>query len=363
MIAYFDYLPEYRRLKEQIDAAVMGVLSSGRLILGPEVEAFEREFAAYTGAAAAVGVASGTDSVILALKALGIGEGDEVLTVANAGVPTVAAIRSAGATPRFVDVDPESMNMDASLLEEALTPRTRCILPVHLYGRPAAIDEIVELARERELSVIEDCSHAHGGAYRGRHVGCFGRIGCFSFYPTKNLGAYGDGGICITQDEEIAGRLRRLRMYGLEEGLGAGSEGMNSRLDELQAAILRVKLRHLDESLAERRRLARLYLERLAGSAYRLPQAPEGCDHAYHLFVIRCDDRDGAIARLRAAGIGHAVHYPIAVHLMPAYRGLGYAEGELPETEAACREVLSLPLYAGLDPAAVEAVSEALRGS
>jgi dTDP-4-amino-4,6-dideoxygalactose transaminase len=363
VIAYFDYLPEYRRLKDEIDAAVMGVLSSGRLILGPQVESFEREFARYCGTAAAVGVASGTDSMILALKALGIGEGDEVLTVANAGVPPVAAIRSAGASPRFADVDAESMNVDVDSLEAALTSRTRCILPVHLYGRPAPIDEIIELAQAHDLPVIEDCSHAHGGAYLGRHVGSFGRIGCFSFYPTKNLGAYGDGGICITQDGEMESKLRRLRMYGLEEGLGAGSDGMNSRLDELQAAILRVKLRHLDESVAERRRLAELYLERLAGTKYQLQGAPPGSAHAYHLFVIRCDDREAAIGRLEAAGIGHAVHYPIPVHLMPAYEGLGYAEGDLPATEVACREVLSLPLYAGLEPEAVEAVSEALSRS
>jgi dTDP-4-amino-4,6-dideoxygalactose transaminase len=360
MITYFDYLPEYRRLKSEIDAAIQRVLDSGRLILGAEVEAFEEEFAAYTGAVGAVGVASGTDSMILALKALEIGEGDEVITVANSGVPPIAAIRAAGATPSFVDVEADSLLLDASALERALTPRCRCIIVIHLYGRPVVMAPIADFAQAHDLKLIEDCSHAHGAFHRGQHVGSSGDIACFSFYPTKNLGAYGDGGLCLSGDKALLDRLRLLRVYGLEDGKVAGPEGLNSRLDELQAAILRIKLGHLEESLEMRRSLARLYSERLADGPYGLPAVTPGDEHAFHLFVIRCPDREQAISRLEKAGIGHAVHYGEPVHLMRAYRFLGLGRGTLPETERGCDEVLSLPLYPGLPEDAPERVSEVL---
>jgi dTDP-4-amino-4,6-dideoxygalactose transaminase len=360
MIPFFDYLPEYHRLKGEIDGAIQRVLDSGRLILGTEVDTFEREFAAFTGSRGAVGVASGTDSMILALKALGIGEGDEVITVANSGVPPVAAIRAAGAMPRFADVEEESLLLDPYALEQALTAATRCIILIHLYGRPASIATILDFARRHDLKVIEDCSHAHGATHRGRHVGSFGDIGCFSFYPTKNLGAYGDGGICISGDEELLERLRLLRMYGLEDGTVAGLEGLNSRLDELQAAILRVKLSHLGESLGMRRRLARRYRELLQGGPYALPVSADGDQHAYHLYAIRCADRKAAVSRLEKASIGHAIHYGEPVHLMRAYSFLGYGRGALPVTEKGCGEVLSLPLYPGLAESELEKVAEAL---
>jgi len=360
MISFFDYLPEYRRLKEEIDGAIQRVLESGSLILGTEVDSFEREFAAFTGSHGAVGVASGTDSMILALKALGVGEADEVITVANSGVPPVAAIRAAGAIPRFVDVEAESLLMDASALERALTPATRCIILIHLYGRPAALEAILDFARAHDLKVIEDCSHAHGATHGGRHVGSFGDIGCFSFYPTKNLGAYGDGGLCVSGDEQLLERLRLLRMYGLSDGTVAGLEGLNSRLDELQAAILRVKLSHLGETLEMRRRLAQRYGELLAGGPYALPAAEDGDEHGYHLYAIRCPDRQEVVSRLDKAAIGHAMHYGEPVHLMRAYSFLGYGRGTLPVTEKGCGEVLSLPLYPGLTLSDIEKVAEAL---
>jgi len=360
MIPYFDYLPEYRRLKGEIDGAIQRVIDSGRLILGSEVESFEREFAAFTGSRGAVGVASGTDSMILALKALDIGEGHEVITVANSGVPPVAAIRAAGAMPRFVDVEAGSLLIDVSALEQALTPATRCIIVIHLYGRPAELGALLQFARAHDLKVIEDCSHAHGAMHGSRHVGSFGDIGCFSFYPTKNLGAYGDGGLCISGDERLLERLRLLRMYGLEDGTVTGLEGLNSRLDELQAAILRVKLSHLGESLEMRRRLAGRYRELLREGPYALPEAAAGDEHAYHLYAIRCPDRREALSRLESASIGHAIHYGEPVHLMRAYSFLGYGEGALPVTEKGCGEVLSLPLYPGLAESELNKVAEAL---
>ena len=256
MIPFFDYRPHYQALRREIDEAVRRVIDSGRLILGPEVDAFEGEFASYVGTAGAVGVNSGTDALILALRALEVGPGDEVLTVANAGVPPVAAIRAVGALPRFVDVSPASLLLDPARLEQARTKRTRCVIPVHLYGRPAAMKQILEFASHHDLAVIEDCAQAHGARIDERHVGTFGSIGCFSFYPTKNLGAFGDGGAIVSNDPALLGRVRALRFYGFDAARSAQHEGVNSRLDELQAAILRVKLTHLEEDLASRRDLA-----------------------------------------------------------------------------------------------------------
>jgi dTDP-4-amino-4,6-dideoxygalactose transaminase len=360
MIAYFDYRPEYRRLQSEIHSAVQRVFGSGQLILGPEVHAFEGELAAYVGCDHAVGVASGTDAITLALRALGVGAGDEVITVANAGVAPVAAIRAAGATPVFAEVDDDGLLIDPARLEERRTPRTRSVMPVHLYGRPAAMASIGEFAARHGLAVIEDCAHAHGARYRGSHVGALGAIGCFSFYPTKVLGAYGDGGACVTRDPDLARRLRELRMYGFDERRSSVAEGFNSRLDELQASILRVKLAHLDETLAERRALAQRYLDLLAGSSLTLPRIPAETEHAFHLFVVRTAQRDRLVAAMERAEIGHGVHYAEPVHLMQAYAFLGGSRGDLPITEAACRSVLSLPLYPGLDRRDVDRVAECL---
>jgi len=361
VIPFFDYRPLYRALKPEIDAAIARVLDSGHLILGPEVEAFEREFAAHIGVEHAVGVNSGTDAIKLALRALGVGHGDEVITVANAGVPGVAAIRETGATPRFVDVCRDTLLLDPGRLEGVLGPRVRAVLVTHLYGGAVPIEPVLDVARVYGLKVVEDCAQAHGTTWRGRPVGGFGDVGCFSFYPTKNLGAFGDGGRCVTRDAAIAGRVRALRMYGFHAGDGhAHVEGVNSRLDEVQAAILRVKLAQLERVVAERRRLAGEYLSALRGAPYGLPAPSEDEGHSYHLFVVRVHARDRTTAALREAGIGCRVHYPEPVHLMEAYRGLGPEAGSLPASERAAAEVLSLPLYPGLTGEQVRAVARAL---
>jgi dTDP-4-amino-4,6-dideoxygalactose transaminase len=360
VVRYFDYRPEYRALKDEIDDAIARVLESGRLILGPEVEGLEREFADYAGVTEAIGLNSGTDALILALRAQGIGRGDEVLTVANAGVPPVAAIRAVGATPTFVDVLPGTLLMDASKIEGALTPRTRCIIPVHLYGQPAEILAVLEAARRNDLRVVEDCAQAHGARYRGRHVGSFGDVGCFSFYPTKNLGALGDGGLCVTSDAALAAELRRQRMYGFDGDRHAHSEGLNSRLDEVQAAVLRVKLRHLEANLEGRRALAQRYRDGLPASACAPLELAADVRHAYHLFVVRAPRRERLLEHLRARGIGFGLHYPEPVHRMQAYAFLGVGPDALPVTERSAEEVLSLPLYPGLAEGAVDRVIEAL---
>jgi dTDP-4-amino-4,6-dideoxygalactose transaminase len=361
MIPYFDYRPEYRRMQAEIDAAIERVLGSGQLILGAEVEGLERETAELIGVREAVGVNSGTDALILALRALDFGKGDEVITVNNAGVPPVAAIRAAGATPRFVDVDPRTLLLDPTALGQALGPRTRGLLAVHLYGQPAPMGPILRFASEHGLQVVEDCAQATGATYDGRPVGGLGVIGCFSFYPTKNVGAFGDGGLCATDDPGLAERLRMLRTYGFRAGdRHAHIEGLNSRLDELQAAVLRTKLQRLSETLAERRRLAGLYIDGLRGSAVQLPATGERGTHTYHLFVVRLRDRTRGLVSLQRAGIGYGIHYAEPVHLMEAYRFLGYREGQFPVSESACREVISLPLYPGLPDAAVKQTVQAL---
>jgi aminotransferase EvaB len=348
MIPFFDYRPQYRRLRREIDEAVRGVIESGHLILGPEGEAFEREFASFVGSAGAVGVNSGTDALILALRALEIGSGDEVLTVANAGVPPVAAIRAVGALPRFVDVSPRDLLLNAETLECARTNRTRCVIPVHLYGRPAPMTPILEFAARHDLPVVEDCAQAHGARIAGRHVGTFGRLGCFSFYPTKNLGAFGDAGAVVGDDQALLDRVRMLRMYGFDEDRSAQHEGLNSRLDEIQAAVLRVKLAHLAQDLAGRRDLAEIYIQGLRDTGLLSPAPAHDITHAYHLFVLRPPDRGRVARALEGRRIGYGLHYPQPAHLMPAYAFLGYTAGQLPETEEACRQVLSLPLYFGL---------------
>jgi len=357
MIPFFDYRPHYRSLRAEIDGAIRRVLESGRLILGPEVEAFEGEFAAFVGSHGAVGVNSGTDALILALRALEIGPGDEVLTVANAGVPPVAAIRAVGAVPRLVDVSPSTLTLDPDLLEQARSERTRCVVPVHLYGRPAPMAPILDFASRHGLGIVEDCAQAHGARIGERHVGTFGNIGCFSFYPTKNLGAFGDGGAVVSGDPALLDRVRMLRMYGFRGDRTAHIEGVNSRLDELQAAVLRVKLAHLDEDLATRRELAGAYRHGLQDTTLLLPASEGDVSHALHLFVVRCRDRVRLMRALESHEIGHGIHYAEPVHRMPAYAFLECPEGQLPVTEAACRKVLSLPLFVGLGLEDVERIN------
>ena len=333
---------QYLAHKQEIDDAVRRVLESGWYILGDEVRAFEEEFAAYLGVSHSVGVGSGTEALHLALVACGIGHGDEVVTVSHTAVATVAAIELAGAKPVFVDIDPVTYTIDPDLLEKGITSKTKAIIPVHLYGHPAPMEDILAIAREYGLCVIEDCAQAHGATYRDKRVGSFGDMACFSFYPTKNLGALGDGGAVVTSDPELAEKARLLREYGWAERYVSHTPGWNSRLDELQAAILRVKLNYIDTDNAVRARLAESYCEGLTRVSLVLPTAREGSMHVYHLFVIRVRDRDGLLNFLGKKGIGAAIHYPVPVHQQPAYDGFG---GELPQTESVGKEILSLPMY------------------
>ncbi len=358
MIDAFDYRPGHAEIRVEIQEAIARVLDSGRLILGPEVEAFEREFADFIGARTAVGVGSGTDAIKIALRALGVGPGDEVITVAHTAVATVGAICETGAVPRLVDIADNTLLMAPDQLEDAISPRTRAIVPVHLYGRPAPIGPILAVAERHGLAVVEDCAQAHGARVDRRHVGTFGAVGCFSCYPTKNLGAYGDGGLCATNDPALAERIRRIRFHGFDAARVAQVEGVCSRLDEIQAAILRVKLRHLGRDLAARRAIAGYYAAGLSGADFRRPDADPGTEHAWHLYVIRTPRRQALVRALIDAGIGYGIHYPVPVHLMPAYQHLGYATGTLPVTERVAKEVLSLPMYPQLTERDVQVVCQ-----
>lgn len=357
-IPFNDLAPAQRLLGAELRAAVERVLSSGWFILGPEVAAFEAEFAAYHGVEHAVAVANGTDAIELALRAAGVGAGDEVITVAHTAVATVAAVERAGATPVLVDIDPVTYTMNPQAAEAAITPRTKALLPVHLYGHPADLAGLQALAERHHLLVIEDCAQAHGARWKGQKVGTFGDLATFSFYPTKNLGADGDAGAILTRDAALAERLRRLRNYGQSSRYVHEERGINSRMDELQAAILRVKLAHLDEFNTERRRLAAIYDSELRGVI--TPTARREAEHVYHLYVIRHPQRDALMQFLKDQGVGTLIHYPIPVHLQKAYADLGYRRGSLPMTELAADSILSLPLYVGLSDAAVRCVAAAV---
>lgn len=358
MIPFNQLKPLHDLLADEINAALLRVADSGWYILGPEVEAFEREFAAYHGVRHAVGVANGTDAIELALRTGGIGAGDEVITVAHTALASVAAIEATGATPILADIDPETFTLCPDAARAAITGRTRAILAVHLYGGTAELDSLGALARTHDLLLIEDCAQAHGALYRGHKVGTIGQLGAFSFYPTKNMGAYGDGGAVITNDAALADRLRKLRNYGQSSRYRHQSRGTNSRLDELQAAILRVKLAHLDGLNERRRAIAALYDANLAG--VQLPSARADCQHVYHLYVIRDSQRDQLMTGLAECGIGTLIHYPVPAHLQESHRDLGLGEGSLPHTERAAAEILSLPLYIGLSDDDVLRVCEAI---
>jgi dTDP-4-amino-4,6-dideoxygalactose transaminase len=344
VIPFSDLRLQYLSIKDEIDASVQRVLNSGWFILGQEVEAFEEEFASYVGASYGVGVGSGTEALHLALLACGAGPGDEVITVSHTAVATVAAIELTGARPVFVDIDPQSYTMDAAQVEGRIGPATRAIVPVHLYGQTADMDPILDVARRRGVKVIEDAAQAHGAEYRGRKAGSMGDAGCFSFYPTKNLGAFGDGVLVITSDSGLAERLRLLRQYGWKDRYVSSIKGLNSRLDELQAAILRVKLGWLDEWNETRRKHAALYDALLQDTAVTTPVPMEYGKHCYHIYAIRSESRDELKGFLRERGVGALVHYPVPVHLQDAYRDLGLGEGALPVTEQVAAEVLTLPV-------------------
>ncbi len=365
MIPFNDLLTPNADLQDAIDAAALRVLHSGWYILGTEVSAFEAEFAAYHGVEHAVGVANGTDAIELALRAAGIGRGDEVITVSHTAVPTVCAVERAGATPVLVDIEPDTYTIDPAAVRAAITPHTRAILPVHLYGQPADMPALVEIARANHLLLIEDCAQAHGARLNGQLVGTFGDMAAFSFYPTKNLGAAGDGGAVITNDAGYAEKLKRLRNYGQVNRYEFAERGVNSRLDEMQAAILRVKLPHLDAQNATRRALAQCYDAAFADQAAVItPTVRTGAEPVYHLYVVRVAKRDDLMRRLYEQGVQTLIHYAVPVHLQAAYADLGYAKGNLPSslpvTERIAGEILSLPMHAGLRIDQAETVAETL---
>jgi dTDP-4-amino-4,6-dideoxygalactose transaminase len=359
-----DPKANYLAHRAEIDAAIQRVLDSGWYILGHEVETFERQFAAYVGVHHAIGVGSGTDALELALRASGVGPGDLVFTVSHTAVATVAAIELTGATPVLVDIDPVTYTMDPNSLADVLNRshqgHPKAVIPVHLYGQPADLPAIMELARRYGLRVVEDCAQSHGATLAGRMTGSWGDVAAFSFYPTKNLGALGDGGIVVTNDSSLADKVRLLRQYGWRERYVSDLPGLNSRLDELQAAILSVKLRYLDEENQRRRDLAKVYNKMLSGGSLVLPTSASGAKHVYHQYVMRTANRDGLKRFLTGRGVGTAIHYPVPVHRQPAYEGRLPCAGSMTNTEMLAGEVLSLPMYPQLTEAQVQAVCEAI---
>jgi len=361
-IPFLDLGAAYRELKTEIDAAIHRVLDSGWYILGPEVEAFETEWAAYCEADHAVGVANGLDALILALRALDIGAGDEVIVPSNTYVATWLAVTAVGARPVPVEPDPATHNIDPARIAAAISPATRALLPVHLYGQPADLDPILALASSRGIAVIEDAAQAHGARYKGRRIGAHGDVVCWSFYPGKNLGALGDGGAVTTNRADLADRIRVLRNYGSRVKYVNEVQGVNSRLDPIQAAVLRAKLPHLDAWTDRRRAIAATYFEGLRDSGLILPQVPDWADPVWHLYVVRSPDRDGLQMRLTEAGVGTLIHYPIPPHMQAAYAGLGLAPDALPLARRLADEVLSLPMGSQLAMADAGRVIAALRG-
>ncbi len=361
-VPFLDLSRHVAALRPELDAALAGVLDDGRFVGGEPVERFEREFAEWLGASHAVGVASGTDAIELALRAVGIQPGDEVITVANTCVPTVAGIERSGASPVLVDADAESMTIDPERLAAALTERTAAIVPVHLYGRCADMDAILGVAAEHGLKVVEDCAQAHGATWRGRAAGTMGDAAAFSFYPTKNVGALGDAGAVVTNDASLAAEVAALRSYGEFERYESARRGSNSRLDTLQAAVLSVGLRHASEWRERRREIAARYAEALAETPLSAPSDPDGGLHAYHLYVVSVPDRDRLREELGTAGVETLVHYPRAIHQHPVYRDLPRS-GTLFESERLAATVVSLPLYPELEDSEVELVADAVRAA
>lgn len=357
-----DLRREYVRIRSEIDSAVDRVLQRGWFILGEEGEAFESEWAAYCGVDYAVGVGNGTDAIQLALRAAGIGPGDKVVVPALTAAFTALAVSMAGATPVFADVDPDTHTLDPVALEAAITPGTAAVIPVHLYGCPADMESIVQIARQHDLLVLEDAAQAHGARYAGRRAGGLGDVAAFSFYPTENLGAYGDAGALVTDDRALAEKARMLRHGGQRRTYEHAIPGVNSRLDEMQAAILRVKLQHLDAWSERRRGLAACYNAGLRDTAdLALPITPDGTEHVFHLYVVRTFLRDALHDYLAGTGVSTGVHYPKGVHLQPAYASLGYRAGSCPNAEAAASEVLSLPIFPQLSYHEVEQVVRMVR--
>jgi len=358
-VDFVDLMREYQQIGDDLTAAFQRVMAKGVFILGEELEAFEEEFARYLGVKHAVGVGSGSEALYLALKALGIGKGDEVITVSHTFISTADAVLRNCAKPVFVDIEEKTYCMDPEKIEERITENTKAIIPVHLYGHPADMDRILALAKKHGLFVVEDACQAHGAEYRGVRVGALGDVGCFSFYPTKNLGGYGDGGMVVTHSDEVAKKITCLRNYGRIKKDISEYLGVNSRLDEMQAAFLRVKLSHLDKWNEMRRRAAKLYDETLVGTDLVLPLEAEYARHVYHLYVVRSRRRDQLRERLEQEGIKSGIHYPVPIHLQPIYQKL--VEGNsLSVTEKVCQEILSLPIYAAIEERTIKAVVSAI---
>ena len=346
MIPCANPLAQYQSHREEIDAAIQRVLAHGNYILGPEVDAFERSFASYCDSSCAIGVNSGTDALILTLRALNVGKGDEVITVSHTALATVSAIIASGATPVLIDIESEYYTINPACLERAITPRTKAVIPVHIYGQTADMDAIMEIAAKHGLLVIEDCAQAAGASYKGRRVGSIGEAGCFSFYPTKNLGAIGDGGAVVTNNRKLADRIRRLRQYGWDESRSTEEPGINSRLDELQAAILKVKLSYLDADNEKRTELARQYDEGLSALPLKIPKVRLESTHVFHLYVIECQSRDQLKVILAENKVHAGIHYLVPGHLHPGYDRLCILPpAGLPVTEGLQAGILSLPMY------------------
>lgn len=353
-VPFVNLQSQYQSLQPEIDEAVLAVMARGDFIMGSAVARFEEAFAAYCGVEECVGVDSGYSALELILRAYDIGPGDEVITAANTFVATALAISNTGATPILVDCHPDTYNIDPAKIEAAITPDTKAIMPVHLYGQPADMDPIMELAERYGLKVVEDAAQGHGAFYKGRRVGSLGHAAAFSFYPGKNLGAYGDGGAVVTNDADMADKVRMLRNLGMRQKYHHEIKGFNMRLDTMQAAVLEVKLPHLDDWNAERRRVAAHYAAALAELPVVTPATLEGAEPVYHLYVIRIQDREALMAKLDEAGIACGLHYPIPIHLLPAYAELPYERGDFPVTEAYADEILSLPIFAELSEADID---------
>lgn len=363
MIPILDLKEQYHALREDVLRAVESVFEGGAFINGPNVKALETELAAYVGSNHGIGLNSGTDALHLALRALDIGPGDEVITTPFTFVATTEAIGIVGAKPVFVDIDPETYNIDPELIEAAITPRTRAILPVHLYGRPAPMERIMEIAAKHGLSVIEDCAQAIGAKIGNRYVGTFGEFGAFSFFPSKNLGAYGDGGMIVTNDEALAGRVRSLRAHGGRVKYYHEELGVNSRLDEVQAAILRVKLPHLNTWIQKRRAVASRYNTAFADFGIQLPEDAPGGRHAYHQYTLRVRDRARMQRDLQEAGVQTMIYYPVPLHLQRVHESFGQGAGTFPHSERAAEEVISIPMFPELRPEVQDQVISAVAKS
>jgi len=361
VIPLVDLKAQYQSIRPEIDAAVARVLESGQFILGEEVEAFEQAFAVYCGTSEAIGVNSGTSALHLAFLAAGIGPGAEVITVPFTFVATIASIVYAGARPILVDIDPVHYTLDPEKLEQAITPRTKAIVPVHLYGQSADMDPILDIARRYNVMVIEDAAQAHGAEYKGRRCGSIGAMACFSFYPGKNLGAYGEGGAVVTNDAALARRIRTLRSWGEERRYEHTVKGFNYRMDAIQGAILGVKLRHLAAWTKQRRSRAHEYRRALTGTEMTLPAERSGAKHVFHVYAVRAAQRDAWRTRLTELGIQTGVHYPVPLHLQPAHRDLGYKRGDFPVSEQVAAEILSLPMFPELTDPQIDTIASAVR--